>query len=891
MKKISFLLFVFLRTYAFVDAQTILPYKNPQLPVEERVKDLLSRMTIEEKFWQLFMIPGDLDKASEGQYKNGIFGFQVSAASRNGDATQQMMNYGTAESAQQLARKINSIQKYFVERTRLGIPIIAFDEGLHGLVREGATSFPQAIALAATWDTALVQQVAQAIARETKLRGIRQILSPVINIASDVRWGRVEETYGEDPFLTAEMGVAFSSPFEKMNIITTPKHLIANVGDGGRDSYPIHFNERFLEEIHFPPFKALFERAGTRSVMTSYNSLDGIACSANNWMLNKKLKEEWRFRGFVISDASAVGGSVVLHNTAKDYPESGQQAINNGLDVIFQTAYDHYKLFIPHFLDGGVDPAKMDEAVTRVLRAKFELGLFENPYVPEPAAIKQASDKAHKAIARKAALESIVLLKNDKKILPLNRNIRSIAVIGVDATEARLGGYSGPGNEKVNILAGIKQRAGNSIQVHYAPGPGRVSEEWVVIPAANLISTFNGKTGQGLKAEYFSNITLTGIPTVTRVDPTIDFLWTLAGPDASISKDFYSARWTGKLRAPKSGRFKIGLDGNDGYRLYLNNKLIIDNWRKQTYSTQLADYNFEQNATYDIRVEFFEPVGNARFKLIWNMGVADDWKAKIKEAVTVAAKSDIAIVTAGIIEGEFQDRAMLELPGHQEELIKQIAATGKPVVVLLVGGSAITMNNWLNKVDGVLDSWYPGEEGGHAVAAVLFGDYNPAGRLPVTFPLDASQLPLVYNHKPTGRGDDYNNLSGLPLFPFGYGLSYTSFEYSALRFEKNNISKNDSTLVRFTLKNTGPVAGDEVVQLYIQDMLASVARPVMELKGFQRVHLLPGESKELSFGITPELLSMLDANLKTLVEPGDFRIMIGASSRDLRLKGTLLVRE
>jgi beta-glucosidase len=275
--------------------------------------------------------------------------------------------------------------------------------------------------------------------------------------------------------------------------------------------------------------------------------------------------------------------------------------------------------------------------------------------------------------------------------------------------------------------------------------------------------------------------------------------------------------------------------------------------------------------------------------LIWNLDTPNDWKKKIEEAASVASKASVAIIVAGIKEGEFQDRAMLSLPGHQEELIKRVAATGKPVIIILTGGSAITMNSWLSKVDGVLNVWYPGEEGGNAVAEILFGDANPAGRLPITYPISEGQLPLVYNHEPTGRGDDYNDLSGLPLFPFGFGLSYTKFEYSNMHFDKNNISTNESTVVRFTLKNSGGIAGDEVVQLYIRDLLSSVVRPVMELKGFQRVHLLPGEKKEIVFAITPELLSMLNADMKTVVEPGDFRIMIGASSRDIRLKETLKV--
>ena len=887
MKRILILL-TCLFFFAFsVVGQSILPYKNPSLPVSERVKDLLNRMTPEEKFWQSFMIPGDLDGVDSLQYRNGIFGFQVSAAAK-GDAAGQLLNYGTNESAKVLAKKINSIQRYFIEKSRLGIPIIAFDEALHGLVRDGATVFPQSIAFAATWDTSIVHQAATAIADETRMRGIRQILSPVVNIASDVRWGRTEETYGEDPFLTSEMGVTFVSAFEKKGIITTPKHFIANVGDGGRDSYPIHFNERLLEEIYLPPFKACLERGGSRSVMTAYNSLDGTASSSNKWLLLKKLKGDYKFDGFVISDANAVGGELVLHNTAKDYAESGMHAMNGGLDVIFQTDYNHYKLFNPHFLDGKIDTTRLNDAVARVLKAKFELGLFENPYVPEVKEEVITMGPKHKEIARQVARESIVLLRNNKNILPLGKNVHSIAVIGIDAMEARLGGYSGPGNGKINILDGIKERAGNKIKITYAPGCGRNSEEYAVIDSRYLSNNSN----EGLQAEYFNNINLEGRATLIRTDKKIDFHWTLFSPDPEkLEPDFYSVRWSGKLKAPGNGKYKIGLEGNDGYRLYINNQLIIDNWQKQTYQTLLYGYNFEKDKQYDVRIEFYEPAGNATIKLVWNAGLKNDFNKKIKEAVAIARQSDVAIITVGIQEGEFQDRAMISLPGKQEELIRQVAAAGKPVVVLLVGGSAVTMNSWLNKVNSVADIWYPGEEGGHAVADVLFGDYNPAGRLPITFPVHEAQLPLVYNHKPTGRGDDYNNLSGTPLFPFGYGLSFTTFEYSDMRFDKKSISKNESSVVSCKIKNTGSLDGDEVVQLYIHDILASVARPVMELKGFQRIHIKAGETKEISFTITPEMLSMLNINLERVVEPGDFRIMLGASSRDLRLKGNLSVRE
>lgn len=887
MKKYHLILSILFLVKGFSYAQADFPYKNPKLPLNERVKDLISRMNPEEKFWQLFMIPTNDDDAVE-KYQKGILGFQVSTKSTRGDALTQTLSYKSSEDAIQLAKKINSLQKFFVENTRLGIPIIAFDEALHGLVREGATSFPQAIALAASWDTALVSKVARAIAYETKIRGIRQVLSPVVNIAADPRWGRVEETYGEDPFLASEMAVAFVSAFEKQNIVTTPKHFIANVGDGGRDSYPIHYNERLLEEIYFPPFKACIERGGSRSVMTAYNSLNGSPSSANNWLLNEKLKKEWGFKGYVISDANAVGGANVLHNTSKDYAESGQQAIHHGLDAIFQTDYDHHKLFIPSFINGVIDQQKIDSAVARVLKVKFELGLFEHPYVAETDSVSHRQMN-HKALAKEAALKSIVLLKNEKNVLPFKKNIKTIAVIGTDATEARLGGYSGPGNGKVNILDGIKRRAGNTINVIYSTGCGRISEDCTTVPSMYLQSSADGKIQSGLQGDYFNNVTLAGKPVLTRIDKEVDFHWTLFSPDHTISNDFYSVRWTGKIQAPNTGKFKIGLEGNDGFRLFLDHKLIIDNWQKQTYSKRLAEFNFDKNKQYDISIEFFEPVGNAHIKLIWNAGTENDWQNKIQQAVTVSRNADIIVVAAGINEGEFQDRASLSLPGHQEELIQRLSTIGKPLIILLVGGSAITMSKWIDQVPAVLDIWYPGEEGGNAIAEVLFGDYNPAGRLPVSFPLSEAQLPFVYNHKPTGRGDDYINLSGLPLFPFGYGLSYTSFEYSGIRIDKEKIKGTDSVTVHFKIRNTGKRAGDEVAQLYIKDLLATVARPVLELKGFQRIHLLPGETKELSFVITPSLLSMLNENMKVVVEPGEFRISIGSSSRNLVLKTNLVI--
>jgi beta-glucosidase len=862
-------------------------YKNPEAPIDSRVNDLLSRMTVEEKFWQLFMLAEDwsLDKS---RYTEGAFGFEGGIAAGDGKTAGQMIQISGGESASEMARVINQAQKHFIENTRLGIPMLPFDEALHGLVRPGATAFPQSIALAATFDTALMHSVAAAIAMETKSRGIRQILSPVINIAGDVRWGRVEETYGEDPFLASEMGVAFISEFEKRNIIATPKHFVSNYGSGGRDSYPVHYNERYLREIELPPFEAAFKRGGARSVMTSYNSLDGSPCTANDWLLNQLLKKEWGFTGFVISDAGATGGANVLHFTAKDYQESTEKSINNGLDVIFQTAFEHYPLFIDAFRSGKIPEAVIDSAVARVLRAKFELGLFENPYVDPAEAEKTNGSAKHREIAIEAARKSIVLLKNQNNILPINANLKSIAVIGPDAMEARLGGYSGPGNNKISILDGIKTLIGDKTQIRYARGCEREVVHYQTIPSVYLTTEENEKPVSGLTGSYFSNINLAGKPVFVRTDKQINFQWTLFSPDfEKLNYDFYGVHWEGKLKAPASGSFNLAIEGNDGYKLYIDGDLLIDNQLFTGHNLKTTTFSFTEGQEYNIRIEYAEPTGNAWFRLVWDFGIPDHYESQFNEAVDLASESDLIVMVAGINEGEFQDRALLNLPGNQEKMIQKLAETGKPLVIVVVGGSAITMNNWLDKVDGIIYAWYPGEAGGQAVAEVLAGKYNPAGRLPITFPMHEGQLPLVYNSKPTGRGDDYINLSGQPLFPFGYGLSYTSFTYQNLTISKAN--EPDLFTLSFSLTNSGKTKGEEVVQLYIRDLFASVARPKTELKAFKRIGLKPGEIKQIEFLITPEMLQMLDINLKKVVEPGDFRIMIGASSKDIRLNGTLRV--
>ncbi|MEO7455193.1 MAG: glycoside hydrolase family 3 C-terminal domain-containing protein [Gemmatimonadaceae bacterium] len=855
-------------------AQARPSYRDPSRPVEERVSDLIGRMTVEEKFWQLFMIPGSLDDPTH-DYSHGAFGLQV----RGGDTT----------SARAHSARIDSIQHYFVERTRFGIPIIPFEEALHGLGAPNATSFPQAIALAATWDTSLMARVATAAARETRSRGIRDALSPVINIASDVRWGRVEETYGEDPVLSSQMARAFVAAFEHAGVIATPKHFIANVGEGGRDSYPVDLSRRQLEERFFPPFRASIVDAHARSVMSSYNSVNGIPSTQNRMLLTDVLRGEWGFTGFTISDAAATGGPTVLQHTEASTAMATKHALEAGLDVIFQSSWEQHRAYLDAFRRRLIADSVVDRAVAHVLRAKFELGLFEHPYANLDSAQYWNGRAEHRALAREAARASIVLLRNERGTLPLATTARRIAVIGADASEVRLGGYSGPGIAPVSILAGLRQRFGAAVQ--YAPGVPRVVTTYVAVPAAHLTAVDSGRSVRGLRAEYFDNITLAGVPRVARVDDHIDFHWTLGGPARGVTPDWLSARWSGKVTVPAAPKpVRIGVEGNDGYRLWIDGALVLDDWVKRSFGTRFATGTMKPGSTHDVRLEYFETSGNARVKLVWDAGVVDDREAKIADAVALAKRSNVAIVVAGIDEGEFRDRASLALPGHQEELIERVAATGTPTVVVLVGGSAITMSPWLERVGAVIDVWYPGEEGGRALADVLGGDYNPAGRLPITFPVSEGQLPLSYNHEPTGRGDDYLDLTGQPLFPFGFGLSYTSFEYSALAITPDSMAAVDAATLRFRVTNSGARAGDEVVQLYLHDVLATVGRPVIQLQGFQRIHLAAGEVRDVVFTIGREQLQLFDRDDRWVVEPGTFRVMVGSSSKDIRLRGTLTVR-
>lgn len=834
----------------------VLPYKNPQLSAEERAKDLVSRMSWEEKFYQLFMIAHD-EAFQAKDYQNGIFGIEISIQGMDDQPGQQMLNYNATWTARRQIEEINKIQDFLVNYTRLGIPAIFFGEALHGVVGNGGVAYPQSIALAASFDAELMSEVANAIATESQQRGWRQVLSPVVNIATDVRWGRVEETYGEDPFLSSIMGAAFVKPFEQKGIVTTPKHFVANVGSGGRDSYPIHSDQLELEKIHFPPFRACFD-AGSRSVMTSYNSLNGAPNSMNHQLLKVVLKDQWQFDGFVISDAGAVGGANVLHNTSPDYPTSGKLSIENGMDVIFQTSIHHDVLFKPLFEQGKVRPSAIDSAVSRVLKVKFELGLFEQPF----AQYFEVNQDSMIQIALHAAEQSMVLLKNEGDVCPIDFNQKKILVVGEEVKKGRLGGYSGTGVKVVNYWEGLKSQMGDQADLKYHPG---WSAESNFIPFE-----------QDWNVQWWSNTQFEGKCQIQENRKTIDFHYTFMDPFPNVSRDYFSLIATASWTPEKTQQLILQIEGNDGYRFWQDGQLLVDHFDKTSYHQDQVTIEVKAGQPVQWKVAYYESCSNPELHI--RQWIPTPEKQIHQEGLLQLAKEcDYVMVFAGIEEGEFQDRSKLGLKPAAVEMIRMLGQQEPPVIVALVGGSAITMEEWQEDADVIWMNWYGGEQQGIAFANLLAGKVDPSGRLPITFPMREGQLPLSYWHEPTGRGDDYIDGSGLPLFPFGYGLSYAKFQWGELTWKDEEHSE-----LSCKIKNLSPRAGYVVPQLYLQNVWSPQLQPVLRLVGVQKFLLQPNEEREVVFSVS-EVEHFLQWSNEDLPK-GVYQWAIGESSRSLKRK-------
>jgi beta-glucosidase len=784
---------------------------------------------------------------------------------------------------------------------RLGIPQYNWwNEALHGVARAGyATVFPQSITMANSWDEELMLDVANAISDEARAKyhefirrgdhGMYHGLtfwSPNINIFRDPRWGRGQETYGEDPYLTGRMGLRFvegmqGSDPRYLKTVATAKHYAVHSGpEPVRHVFDAQVSERDLRETYLPAFRTLVEEGGVYSVMGAYNRVRGKPACASNELFSI-LRNEWGFKGYVVSDCWAISDFYNFHGYAKDPAEAAAQALKAGTDL--ECGVDFNNL-MESYRRGLVTEADIDTAVKRIMTARFRLGMFDPDSIVEYARIPYAANCSdyNRSLARKAAQESIVLLKNSNSALPLSRDLRKIAVIGPDADsrEVLVGNYNGIPKDPVTVLAGIKARVKPGTEVVYAEGsdlaPG--IHNLVPIPSGYYM-TPDGC--QGLYGEYYANREMKGDPLFTRIDDMVDFYWDNDSPDWRMPVNDFGVHWTADLVPPESGTYYLGTWGSSGYDVIVDGDTLASYFHDHLAAMNEVAVEFEAGKKYRLEIFYRNHIGDADMKLLWCM----PRKNLVESAVAAAADADAVILVLGLssrLEGEEMsvnidgfkggDRTSLNLPAMQEELLSAVVSTGKPVIVVLMNGGPVSSLRAEEKAAAVILAGYPGVEGGDAVADVIFGDYNPAGRLPVTYYSSADQLPPFEDYDMADR--TYRYFKGKPLYPFGYGLSYTTFSYSDLVIPEK-ISAGSDMKASVTVTNTGTTAGDEVVQLYITDEKASTPRPLHQLEGFRRIHLRPGESKTVEFTVTARQFSMIDKKNRRVIEPGWFTISAG----------------
>lgn len=854
-------------------AQKKYPYQDSKLPVEDRVKDLLSRMSLEEKARQMDMYRGELFKEKEDFSKS------------KSDAKIGKLGIGAIHDLYpRSAKMINDLQSEVIKNNKWGIPALIMCEMLHGYLDDGSTAFPMNIGLGATWDTNVMDKVGKVIAMEARAHGVHFGLGPNLDLGREPRWGRVAETFGEDAYLNSEIGLAMIKGMQgddlrsDRTIISEPKHFaVHGIPQAGGNSSPILVGERSAREDHLPSFEKAFRKGGALGTMCAYSELDGIPCAANHWLLTDVLRKEWGFKGIVVSDLGAIKYLQTTHYVTNSPKESIREAVAAGVDMQF---YDFTNEFWQQSIIELVGEKKLtmeqiDRAAGGVLRLKFLLGLFENPYTDKNLIKERFHTKENQEAALEAGRKSIILLKNDNNILPLSKDIKTVAVIGPNADASRLGGYAVKNKVGTTVLEGIKQVAGAKTNVLYEEGVSLIVKGQI-IPSKFLFTPDGSQNG--LKGEYFNNRNVEGNPVLTRIDSQLEFDWPWS-PGDGVTDDDFSIRWTGYIQSEKSFDGWLGLSSDDGIRMWVDDQLVIDNWTKGATSMVTTPKNIEAGKKYKVRIEMWEGGWGARAHLRWNLE-----KVNFQPAIDIAKKADVAIVVLGesneLVE-ENRDVASLDLHGMQQELIEAIQKTGTPVVCVLLNGRPLS-TNWISEnIPALVEAWFPGEAGGRAVADVLFGDYNPGGRLPITVPKSVGQLPIYYNQKPSAI-HRYVSESENPLYTFGYGLSYTKFEYSNFAINTKEIKADGELKVSVDVKNTGNYDGDEVVQLYIKDVYSSVTTPRKTLKGFKRLFIKKGETKKVEFTLTADELSIWNREMKRVVEPGDFEVMVGGNSTDLQ---------
>ncbi|HPC36962.1 MAG TPA: glycoside hydrolase family 3 C-terminal domain-containing protein [Candidatus Marinimicrobia bacterium] len=781
---------------------------------------------------------------------------------------------------------------------RLGVPRYNYwSEALHGVLISGATSFPQAVALGATWDPELVYRVATAISDEARVFNVVEgkgltYWSPTINIARDPRWGRNEESYSEDPYLLSRMGVAFvqgmqgNDPYY-LKTVSTPKHFMANNEEERRHTGSSDVDMRSMFEYYLPAFHQAVVEGRAYSIMGAYNELNHVPCNANMFLLTDLLRRTWGFEGYVVTDCGAINDMLYGHHFFETGAEAVARSIRAGCDMSCGQEYSEY---LYEALDLGLLEEKdLDSALTRVLSARFRLGEFDPPEnVPYSSIpIEKLDCKEHRALALEAAQKAIVLLKNDG-ILPLDKNkIKTIAVIGPNAAEAQLGIYSGFPNFRVSPLEGIKDKAAKQgIKVEYAKGCD-IGGGLLSVIEPQYFTKVAGTNKTGMKGEYFDNMELSGKPVLTRIDSTIDFSFGTNSPAPGLPKDQFSIRWTGKIIPPDT-IYHLGTSCDDGSRLYLDGKLLIDDWNDHGEKPIGAKVKLIPGQEYVVVVEYYDNTLGATARLTWDLNQIDFSSAK-----KVAANNDVVILMLGISPGLSQeefDRKEIELPQVQRDLINEVASVNPNIVIVLINGGPIALAGCENKAMAIVEAWYGGEYGGKAIADVLFGDVNPGGKLPETFYASTQQLPPMSDYDLINHPRTYMYLNQPVLFPFGHGLSYTQFEYGNLKLNSDVIKTNGVVEIQATVRNTGKMKGDEVVQIYAHYIDATMTVPINQLKRFQRITLNPGESKILTFKIPASEFSFYDIGTNDLkIAKGKWELQVGSSSKDIRLKKTFII--
>jgi len=844
-------------------------YLNPALPLGRRVDDLVSRMTLEEKVSQM----------------------------------------------QDVAPAIE----------RLGIPEYNWwNEALHGVARSGlATSFPQAIGLAATWDDSLMFRMATVISDEARAKyheyvraGSRQryqgltFWSPNINLFRDPRWGRGQETYGEDPFLTGRLAVQFIRGMQGddpryLKTVATVKHFAVHSGpEPERHTFDAVVSERDLRESYLPHFETGIREGGAYSLMCAYNRVDGKAACGSDMLLKDILRGEWGFKGYVVSDCGAIDDIYARHKVVATGAQAAALAVKTGTDLECGRVYAN---LVDAVKQGLITEQEIDTAVKRLFLARFKLGMFDPPDSVRWTRIplRVLDQPAHRELARQAARESIVLLKNARGLLPLRKDLRTLAVIGPNADQWRmlLGNYNGLPADPVTPLRGIREAVGKGTRVLYARGADLADGFPVLdVVSSNMLATNAG--GPGLDVAYFNSRAMAGAPVSTAVDTTLDVNWHDGAPRADLNPDDFAVRWTGRFRPPRSGTYWLGLIGTMRFQLFLDDSLVV----RSVYPTHDGEFpdprpvrseplRLEAGRSYRLRVDAQESYGDAQLHLLWST----PHEMLETDALRAAGEADVVVLCLGLtaqLEGEEMrveiegfrggDRTRLDLPAPQQQLLERIVALGKPTVLVLLNGSALAVNWAEQHVRAIVETWYGGQAAGGALADVLFGDYNPGGRLPLTFYKSVADLPPFDDYRMEGR--TYRFFTGTPLYPFGYGLSYTSFAYQNLRTSADTLAAGDTLTVRVDVTNTGKRAGDEVVQLYVRHLGSSVARPREDLRGYKRITLRPRETRTVEFSVPASSLAYWNPDThRWVVEQEPVELAVAASSADIRLRRTIRV--